>query len=75
MPEREAELGLECPGCGEPWLRATNIPGRYRCVYCLHRFEIRSECPDCHAHMTVARMSHTADLHCGACGAWMLREI
>ncbi|MEA2874359.1 MAG: hypothetical protein QOH67_4337, partial [Hyphomicrobiales bacterium] len=30
-------LGLECPGCGEPWLRPTTLPGRYRCVYCLHR--------------------------------------
>ena len=24
-----------CPGCGEPWLRPTQLPGRYRCVFCL----------------------------------------
>ena len=29
-------LGPTCPHCGEPWLRPTNLPGRYRCVYCLH---------------------------------------
>jgi len=41
------EVGLECPDCGEPWLRPTNLPGRYRCVYCLHRFELTSVCPNC----------------------------
>ena len=30
-----------CPACDEPWLRPTNLPGRYRCVNCLHRFELR----------------------------------
>ena len=39
--------GPDCPSCGEPWLRGTNLPGRYRCLYCLHRFELRSECPHC----------------------------
>ena len=34
------DLGPQCPNCGEPWLRPTNLPGRYRCVYCLHRFEL-----------------------------------
>ncbi len=24
--------GPECPSCGEPWLRGTNLPGRYRCL-------------------------------------------
>ena len=43
----ERPVGLTCPGCGEPWLRPTTLPGRYRCVYCLHRFELRSVCPDC----------------------------
>ena len=31
-----------CPGCGEPWLRPTQLPGRYRCVYCLRRYELVS---------------------------------
>ena len=42
----ESELGPGCPNCGEPWLRPTNLPGRYRCVYCLHRFELVSVCPN-----------------------------
>jgi hypothetical protein len=72
---RPAE-GPECPGCGEPWLRmSTNLPGRYRCVYCLRRFELRSDCPDCGAHSTIARMSDTANLRCRNCGGSMLREI
>ena len=41
------DLGPTCPGCGEPWLRPTNLPGRYRCVNCLHRFELVSVCPQC----------------------------
>ena len=31
-----------CPGCGEPWLRPTQLPGRFRCVYCLRRYELVS---------------------------------
>jgi hypothetical protein len=42
-----ADLGPLCPHCHEPWLRPTNLPGRYRCVYCLHRFELTSVCPNC----------------------------
>ena len=35
-PVRTAiDLGPQCPHCGEPWLRPTNLPGRYRCVYLL----------------------------------------
>ena len=45
------------PGCG----RRTS-PGRYRCVYCLHRFELRSVCPDCGEHSTIVRMSSTATI-------------
>jgi primosomal protein N' len=75
VAEREVNLGLECPSCAEPWLRATNLPGRYRCVYCMHRFEIRSECPHCGMHSTIARMSDTAILTCNSCGASMLRAI
>lgn len=78
-PERQREsvfeVGMACPGCGEPWLRPTNLPGRYRCVNCLHRYELLSACPDCGAHSTIVRMSHTADVKCNACGAWMLTEL
>ena len=28
-------------------LRPTVVPGRYRCVYCLQRWELVSVCPDC----------------------------
>ncbi|MBA2256828.1 MAG: zinc-ribbon domain-containing protein [Thermoleophilaceae bacterium] len=73
--EREIDLGPKCPVCGEPWLRGSNLPGRYRCVNCMRRFELRSECPDCGAHSTIARMSDTANLSCPSCGADMLRAI
>ena len=62
-------------GCGEPWLRATNLAARYRCVSCLHRFELRSECPNCGAHSTIARMSDTANVICRNCGGSMLQAI
>lgn len=76
MTGDDAKLGLECPSCGEPWLRRTaNLPGRYRCVFCLHRFELRSDCPDCGSHSTIARMSDDANVICRACGGSMLREI
>ena len=65
----------QCPACGEPWLSPTNLPGRYRCVYCLGRFELRSDCPDCGAHSTIARMSDTANVECRNCGGSMLRPI
>jgi DNA-directed RNA polymerase subunit RPC12/RpoP len=69
------ELGATCPACGEPWLRGTNLPGRYRCVNCLRRFELLSGCPDCGAHSTIARMSSTHDVKCHNCGASMLQPI
>jgi ribosomal protein L37AE/L43A len=75
VAERKYDLGPDCPACGEPWLRNTNLAGRYRCVYCMRRFEIRSECPDCGMHSTIARMSDTAILTCNSCGASMLRAI
>ena len=62
----------QCPGCGQRWLRATSLPGRYRCVYCLRRYELRSDCPDCGAHSTIARMSDTANVTCRNCGGSML---
>jgi DNA-directed RNA polymerase subunit RPC12/RpoP len=64
-----------CPACGESALRGTNLAGRYRCVNCLRRFELRSACPDCGAHSTIARMSNTADVECRSCGASMLAPI
>ena len=69
------EVGLQCPDCGEPWLRPTNLAGRYRCVYCLHRFELTSVCPNCGEHSTIVRMSSTAILRCNNCGDSMLQPI
>lgn len=62
-----------CPSCGEPWLRPTQLPGRLRCVNCLSRFELVSQCPNCGEHQTIARMSHTEDMQCQSCGSSMLR--
>jgi ribosomal protein S27E len=64
-----------CPGCGEPWLRPTQLPGRYRCVYCLRRYELVSQCPNCGEHQTIARMSSTEDMLCQSCGDSMLKPI
>src|SRR6185437_5323746 len=71
----QVDMGPECPNCGEPWLRPTNLPGRYRCVYCLHRFELTSVCPNCGEHSTIVRMSSTAILKCNHCGDSMLQPI
>jgi hypothetical protein len=68
-------LGDVCPSCHEPWLRPTNLPGRYRCVNCLHRFELRSVCPNCGEHSTIVRMSSTALYMCGHCQSSMLTPI
>ena len=70
------ELGDVCPACHEPWLRqAPNLPGRYRCVNCLQRFELCSVCPNCGEHSTIVRMSSTALYACGHCGDSMLQPI
>ena len=50
-----------CPACGEPWLRPTNLPGRFRCVNCLRRFELVSQCPNCGE----LRRPHHIDLKTG----------
>ena len=71
----EMDLGPTCPGCGEPWLRPTNLPGRYRCVNCLHRFELVSVCPQCGEHSTIVRMSNTAIMRCVHCDSSMLQPI
>ena len=64
-----------CPGCGEPWLRPTQLPGRYRCVYCLSRFELVSACPECGEHQTMVRMAADEDLLCQHCGHSMLKPV
>ena len=72
--EREPSCGrAPCPNCGEPWLRPTQLPGRLRCVNCLSRFELVSQCPNCGEHQTIARMSNTEDMQCQSCGASMLQ--
>ncbi|MCK9248939.1 MAG: zinc-ribbon domain-containing protein [Solirubrobacteraceae bacterium] len=71
----EVDLGLACPACREPWLRPTNLPGRYRCVNCLSRFELRSVCPNCGEHSTIVRMSRTATMACNQCGSSMLVQV
>lgn len=74
-PEEKTQLGLPCPECGEPWLRVTNLAGRYRCVYCMRRYELVSVCPNCGEHSTIVRMSSTATVKCGSCGGSMLSPI
>jgi primosomal protein N' len=71
----KVDLGMECPNCREPWLRQTNLPGRYRCVFCLHRYELRSVCPECGEHATIVRMSSSAVTTCVHCGGSMLCEV
>ena len=75
MSGEESSVGAGCPGCGEPWLRPTTLPGRYRCVNCMQRFELRSVCADCGEHSTIVRMSDTALYRCGNCQASMLQRI
>jgi ribosomal protein S27E len=71
----EYELGSSCPSCGEPWLRPTQLPGRYRCVYCLIRFQLMAYCPSCGEHSTIVRMSDTEELTCVRCGGSMLKPV
>ena len=75
MSNPPVKLGLECPNCGEPWLRPTAVPGRYRCVNCLHRYELVSVCPNCGEHSTIVRMSTTAVVECNHCHGSMLRAV
>jgi len=56
-------------------LRPSNVPGRYRCVNCLKRYELRSVCPNCGEHSTIVRMSSTATVTCQSCGDSMLIPI
>lgn len=64
-----------CPGCREPWLRPTQLPGRFRCVSCLGRYELVSQCPDCGSHQTMARTRNEGDMKCGSCEESMLRPL
>jgi hypothetical protein len=75
VSDSSTKLGPECPGCGEPWLRPTAVPGRYRCLYCLHRYELVSVCPNCGEHSTIVRMSSTAIVACNHCQGSMLRAV
>ncbi len=74
-PGRPSTSARSARNCGEPWLRPTNLPGRYRCVYCLHRFELTSVCPNCGEHSTIVRMSSTAIMKCNNCGDSMLQAL
>jgi rRNA maturation endonuclease Nob1 len=73
--DEHVDLGDICPDCGEPWLRPAGLPGRYRCVNCLHRFELSSVCPNCGEHSTIVRMSSSAMYQCNNCQASMLVPI
>ena len=64
-----------CPGCNEPWLRPTQLPGRYRCVNCLVRFQLMSYCQSCGEHSTIVRMRDTANMTCVRCGGSMLKPL
>ncbi len=64
-----------CPGCGEPWLRPTQLAGRYRCVNCLVRFQLMSYCPTCGDHSTMVRMRDSQDQVCAGCGGSMLKPV
>jgi len=44
-------------------------------VYCLRRFELVSQCPNCGEHQTIVRMSTTEDMTCQICQSSMLNPI
>jgi hypothetical protein len=75
VPDEGTLKRPNCPGCGEPWLRPAQLPGRFVCVFCLKRYELVSQCPDCGEHQTISRMSRTEDMKCQHCGGSMLRSI
>jgi predicted nucleic acid-binding Zn ribbon protein len=64
-----------CPSCAEPWLRPTQLAGRYRCVNCLTRFQLMAYCPTCGEHSTIVRMSDSEELTCVRCGGSMLKPV
>ncbi len=75
MRDEQAILGPNCPSCGEPWLRPGTLPGRYRCLNCMSRYELQSVCPNCGEHSTIVRMSTTAIVQCNHCHATMLKPL
>jgi hypothetical protein len=75
VDEDTLDLWPTCPRCNEPWLRPSQLPGSYRCVYCLTRFQLMSHCPSCGEHSTIVRMSDTSNLTCVRCGRSMLRPV
>ncbi len=75
MNEPEFQTGPACPSCGEPWLRPTAAAGRYRCLWCLQRYELVSVCPNCGEHSTIVRMSSTAIVDCSHCRGSMLKAV
>jgi hypothetical protein len=75
IPDEHELKRPNCPGCGEPWLRPAQLPGRFVCVFCLKRYELVSQCPNCGEHGTISRMSRTEDMKCQQCGGSMLRSI
>jgi len=44
-------------------------------VYCLRRYELVSQCPNCGEHQTIARMSMSEDMICQHCRHSMLKPI
>ena len=64
-----------CPSCGEPWLRPTQLAGRYRCVNCLVRFQLMAYCPNCGEHSTMVRMRDSEEMVCVRCGGSMLKPV
>jgi ribosomal protein S27E len=44
-------------------------------VYCLRRYELVSQCPNCGEHQTIVRMSTSEDLRCQQCANSMLRPL
>jgi primosomal protein N' len=75
VDEMQAIMGPECPNCHEPWLRPSALPGRYRCLYCMSRYELQSVCPNCGEHSTIVRMSTTAIVVCNHCKGSMLKPL
>ena len=75
VDEVQAIMGPECPNCHEPWLRPGASPGRYRCLYCMSRYELQSVCPNCGEHSTIVRMSTTAIVICNHCQGSMLKPL
>jgi ribosomal protein L37AE/L43A len=51
------------------------VAGRYRCLWCLQRYELVSVCPNCGEHSTIVRMASSSAYVCNHCHASMLVHI